>query len=203
MALREPQFRSSGDPKEVSDAEELEELEADVKDMAKKLLHYRTTLPVQLKSKFTSILSSQRPPNLEFVSGSEPQASGDSGQFSVFFFFFLNKVWLLQSMGFIAVDKESRNIRLIEASTSVWVSCCVFEEQKISPFFVFILFYFVFLLFHEPSGSLEFWALGKQIGLGTAARSREFPLSEYEKNIIFKFIFLTSVCCPMELQLLC
>lgn len=98
MALREPQFRSSGDPKEGSDAEVLEELEADVKDMAKKLLHYRSTLPVQLKSKFTSILSSQRPPNLEFVSGSDPQASGDSGQFSFFFFFFffcfLKKIWL-------------------------------------------------------------------------------------------------------------
>ena len=85
MALKEPQFQSSDDPMEESDAEELEELEADVKDMAQKLLHYRTTLPVQLKSTFTSILSSQRPPFLEFVSGSDLEAAGqsDSGQFGV------------------------------------------------------------------------------------------------------------------------
>ncbi|XP_034708759.1 uncharacterized protein LOC117931798 isoform X2 [Vitis riparia] len=62
---------------EGSDAEELEELEADVKEMAQKVRHYRTTLPDQLKATFTSILSSQRPPFLEFVSGSEPEASGE------------------------------------------------------------------------------------------------------------------------------
>ncbi|XP_034709531.1 uncharacterized protein LOC117932395 isoform X2 [Vitis riparia] len=77
MALKDPQFRSSGDPMEGYDAEELEELEADVKEMAKKVRHYRTTLPDQLKATFTSILSSQRPPFLEFVSGSEPEASGE------------------------------------------------------------------------------------------------------------------------------
>ncbi|KAL6323500.1 hypothetical protein AAG906_039075 [Vitis piasezkii] len=77
MALKDPQFRSSGDPMEGSDAEELEELEADVKEMAQKVRHYRTTLPDQLKATFTSILSSQRPPFLEFVSGSEPEASGE------------------------------------------------------------------------------------------------------------------------------
>ncbi|KAL6323084.1 hypothetical protein AAG906_027339 [Vitis piasezkii] len=77
MALKDPQFRSSGDPMEGSDAEELEELEADVKEMAKKVHHYRTTLPDQLKATFTSILPSQRPPFLEFVSGSEPEASGE------------------------------------------------------------------------------------------------------------------------------
>ncbi|RVW67826.1 hypothetical protein CK203_060981 [Vitis vinifera] len=83
MALKDPQFRSSGDPMEGSDAEELEELEADVKEMAQKVRHYRTTLPDQLKATFTSILSSQRPPFLEFVSGSEPEASGEPnpGQF--------------------------------------------------------------------------------------------------------------------------
>ncbi|KAL6323111.1 hypothetical protein AAG906_027375 [Vitis piasezkii] len=62
---------------EGSDAEELEELEADVKEMAQKVRHYRTSLPDQLKATFTSILSSQRPPFLEFVSGSEPEASGE------------------------------------------------------------------------------------------------------------------------------
>ena len=46
MAMKEPQFRSSGDPMEEFDAEELEELEAVVKDMAQKLLHYRTAIPV-------------------------------------------------------------------------------------------------------------------------------------------------------------
>ncbi|KAL6323145.1 hypothetical protein AAG906_027419 [Vitis piasezkii] len=71
---------------EGSDAEELEELEADVKEMAQKVRHYRTTLPDQLKATFTSILSSQRPPFLEFVSGSEPEASGEPkpGQFRGF-----------------------------------------------------------------------------------------------------------------------
>ena len=110
MALKDPQFRSSGDPMEGSDAEELEELEADVKEMAQKVRHYRTTLPDQLKATFTSILSSQRPPFLEFVSGSEPEASGEPnpGQFRgywfphPFFFFFLCfsfPVWLLRKYG--------------------------------------------------------------------------------------------------------
>ncbi|RVW59045.1 hypothetical protein CK203_106740 [Vitis vinifera] len=49
MALKDPQFRSSGDPMEGSDAEELEELEAGVKEMAQKVRHYRTTLPDQLR----------------------------------------------------------------------------------------------------------------------------------------------------------
>ncbi|KAL6323087.1 hypothetical protein AAG906_027344 [Vitis piasezkii] len=65
MALKDPQFRSSGDPMEGSD------------EMSQKVRHYRTTLPDQLKATFTSILSSQRPPFLEFVSGSEPEASGE------------------------------------------------------------------------------------------------------------------------------
>ncbi|XP_030928253.1 uncharacterized protein LOC115954522 [Quercus lobata] len=41
--------------------EENEELERDVKQMAEKLLQYRTTLPDHLRSTFTSVLTAQRP----------------------------------------------------------------------------------------------------------------------------------------------
>ncbi|KAL5792439.1 hypothetical protein ACOSP7_001033 [Xanthoceras sorbifolium] len=62
-----------------SDCEEveLEKLESDVKQMAQKILEYRTTLPDQLKNTFALILSAQRPalPGIEFVS--EPGLSGE------------------------------------------------------------------------------------------------------------------------------
>lgn len=41
--------------------EENEELERDVKQMAEKLLQYRTTLPDHLRSTFSSVLTAQRP----------------------------------------------------------------------------------------------------------------------------------------------
>ncbi|KAK9279955.1 hypothetical protein L1049_013639 [Liquidambar formosana] len=48
--------------------QEVEMLESQVKQMAHKILHYRTTLPDQLKTAFSSILTVQRPfflfPNL-------------------------------------------------------------------------------------------------------------------------------------------
>ncbi|KAH7577897.1 hypothetical protein JRO89_XS01G0313200 [Xanthoceras sorbifolium] len=68
-----------------SDCEEveLEKLESDVKQMAQKILEYRTTLPDQLKNTFALILSAQRPalPGIEFVS--EPGPSGEHNTASV------------------------------------------------------------------------------------------------------------------------
>ncbi|XP_057463846.1 uncharacterized protein LOC130753693 [Actinidia eriantha] len=43
------------------DDEELEKLEADVSEMAEKILEYRTTLPDQLKNALASTLAAQRP----------------------------------------------------------------------------------------------------------------------------------------------
>ncbi|KAL3517158.1 hypothetical protein ACH5RR_024060 [Cinchona calisaya] len=59
--------------------EEVEKLEAEVKEMAQKILNYRTTLPRQLKSTLSSFLASQRPilPTL-FDSGSESQPGPSS-----------------------------------------------------------------------------------------------------------------------------
>ena len=46
---------------EEEEEEENEELERDVKQMAEKLLQYRTTLPDHLRSTFSSVLTAQRP----------------------------------------------------------------------------------------------------------------------------------------------
>ncbi|CAN6711033.1 unnamed protein product [Malus baccata var. baccata] len=53
--------------------QEDEELERQVDEMAKKVLEYRATLPVQLKNTVASILSVQRP---VFLDGSGPGTSG-------------------------------------------------------------------------------------------------------------------------------
>ncbi|KAI5647242.1 hypothetical protein M9H77_33247 [Catharanthus roseus] len=58
--------------------EEVEKLEAEVNEMAQKILNYRTTLPDQLKSTLASILVSQRPvigTNLDSVPESQPGTS--------------------------------------------------------------------------------------------------------------------------------
>uniref|UniRef100_A0A2N9I176 Uncharacterized protein n=1 Tax=Fagus sylvatica TaxID=28930 RepID=A0A2N9I176_FAGSY len=52
-----------------SSEDEVEKLESDVKQMAQKLLEYRTTLPDQLRSILTSVLTAQRP---VFPDPSEP-----------------------------------------------------------------------------------------------------------------------------------
>ncbi|KAK9273312.1 hypothetical protein L1049_018119 [Liquidambar formosana] len=57
--------------------QEVEMLESQVKQMAHKILHYRTTLPDQLKTAFSSILTVQRPLLPLPESGSEPGPSGD------------------------------------------------------------------------------------------------------------------------------
>lgn len=57
--------------------EEVEKLEADVTQMAQKILEYRTTLPDQLKSALASSLVAQRPPlPTHLPHGSEPGPSG-------------------------------------------------------------------------------------------------------------------------------
>ncbi|KAA8520627.1 hypothetical protein F0562_014883 [Nyssa sinensis] len=61
-----------------SELEELEKLEADVKQMAQKILEYRATLPDQLKNTLASILASQRPVVATHLEDwSEPGISGD------------------------------------------------------------------------------------------------------------------------------
>ncbi|KAA8516040.1 hypothetical protein F0562_019219 [Nyssa sinensis] len=72
----EPQC--SEDHNDEIDLEELEKLEADVKQMAQKILEYRATLPDELKNTLALIIASQRSivaTNLE--DGSEPGPSGD------------------------------------------------------------------------------------------------------------------------------
>uniref|UniRef100_A0A2N9FIR8 Uncharacterized protein n=1 Tax=Fagus sylvatica TaxID=28930 RepID=A0A2N9FIR8_FAGSY len=56
-----------------SSEDEVEKLESDVKQMAQKLLEYRTTLPDQLRSILTSVLTAQRP---VFPDPSEPPNPG-------------------------------------------------------------------------------------------------------------------------------
>ncbi|XVE77133.1 hypothetical protein DITRI_Ditri13aG0037400 [Diplodiscus trichospermus] len=57
--------------------ENLEELEAEVKKMAEKILEYRSTIPDQLKTTLGSILSTQRPNLPGIDGGSEPGPSGE------------------------------------------------------------------------------------------------------------------------------
>ncbi|GFY92562.1 hypothetical protein Acr_08g0009580 [Actinidia rufa] len=68
-----------------SDDEELEKLESDVKEMAEKILEYRTTLPDQLKNALASTVAAQRPIfPIRVTDGFEPGSSGnpnpDAGQ---------------------------------------------------------------------------------------------------------------------------
>ncbi|GMY09184.1 Packaging protein [Fagus crenata] len=60
-----------------SSEDEVEKLESDVKQMAQKLLEYRTTLPDQLRSILTSVLTAQRP---VFPDPSEPPNPDAGGQ---------------------------------------------------------------------------------------------------------------------------
>ena len=53
--------RVGSSEEEEEEEEENEELERDVKQMAEKLLQYRTTLPDHLRSTFSSVLTAQRP----------------------------------------------------------------------------------------------------------------------------------------------
>lgn len=72
-----PEKRESRFEEEEEEVEKLEKLETEVKQMAKKILEYRTTLPDQLKTTVASLLSSQRPVLRHFDSGSDPGPSGE------------------------------------------------------------------------------------------------------------------------------
>ena len=62
---------------EDEEMEKLEKLETEVRQMAKKILEHRTTLPDQLKTTVASLLSSQRPILPHFDSCSDPGTSGE------------------------------------------------------------------------------------------------------------------------------
>lgn len=84
MALNEPLLlgpetqtgtgRSESEFEGRSDPKELERLEMEVKEMAQKILHYRATMPDQLKDTLASVLAAQRPVSPH---GSDSGPSGD------------------------------------------------------------------------------------------------------------------------------
>ena len=67
---------------EDSCPDELEKLEADVKQMAQYIMERRSTLPGQLKSTLASVLAAQRPLVTEFSDIGQPEAP-NSGAFLV------------------------------------------------------------------------------------------------------------------------
>ena len=93
-------------------------------------------------------------------------------------------------------DQENRNIRLIEANTSVWVSWGGFGEQKIFLFFGSILFHFTFLLCYRNVLELDLLLLGsweKQIGLGKVSfRFQEIKKKHNFQNNISNFSLLSN-----------
>jgi hypothetical protein len=94
--IRSPEKPESGFEEE-EEVEKLEKLETEVKQMAKKILEYRTTLPDQLKTTVASLLSSQRPVLPHFDSGSDPGPSGElkPGWLAIVFSFrVLNVIWV-------------------------------------------------------------------------------------------------------------
>lgn len=79
---------------EEEEEEEVQKLEEEVKEMAQKILDYRTTLPDQLKSTLASVLTAQRPvihTHFDSVSESISGTSSDPnpGIFLGFFCFLL------------------------------------------------------------------------------------------------------------------
>ncbi|KDP28637.1 hypothetical protein JCGZ_14408 [Jatropha curcas] len=75
---------TEGQPESVSEeeeveAEELERLESEAKEMAKKILEYRSTFPNQLEVTLASVLSAQRPFLPSMDSGSD---LGPAGEFN-------------------------------------------------------------------------------------------------------------------------
>jgi len=73
----ESKFEDEAEEEEEEEAEGLEQLETQVKQMAKKILEYRATLPDQLKTTLALLLSSQRPILPDCDSGSNPGPSGE------------------------------------------------------------------------------------------------------------------------------
>lgn len=78
QALDSPNHNSQQDEDEEEENYEVKNLEAEVNQMAEKILQYRSTLPDQLKTTLASILAAQRPVVLtRFDDGSEPCPSSD------------------------------------------------------------------------------------------------------------------------------
>uniref|UniRef100_A0A2P2NHC5 Uncharacterized protein n=1 Tax=Rhizophora mucronata TaxID=61149 RepID=A0A2P2NHC5_RHIMU len=69
--------REEGEEEEEEEIE-LEKLESEVKQMAKKIMEYRATLPDHFKTLLASLLSSQRPVFLHSQSGLDAGPSGES-----------------------------------------------------------------------------------------------------------------------------
>ncbi|KAB1207469.1 hypothetical protein CJ030_MR7G012487 [Morella rubra] len=67
--------RNSGSGSEDEELEKLEKLESNVKEMAHKILEYRSTLPDQLRTTLASVLTAQRPVLPDWL---EPGLSGDA-----------------------------------------------------------------------------------------------------------------------------
>ncbi|XP_043716698.1 uncharacterized protein LOC122664786 [Telopea speciosissima] len=76
--------RTSEDKGEGNELEEVEKLEVEVKQMAERILHYRTTLPDQFKKTVSSVLAAQRPilPNLDATAqlGVDGDRVSDAGE---------------------------------------------------------------------------------------------------------------------------
>lgn len=89
------------DPELEMDEGDLEKLESDVKQMAKKISEYRQTLPDHLRNTLDSALSSHIPvfPNID--SGSDPLPSPCltiAGRFLLFFFGFCEINFLVRGI---------------------------------------------------------------------------------------------------------
>lgn len=80
---------------EGGEEEEVQKLEEEVKEMAQKILDYRTTLPDQLKSTLVSVLAAQRPViHTHFDSGSESISGTSSDPHQGIFLGFFCFLWL-------------------------------------------------------------------------------------------------------------
>lgn len=84
------------DEEEGGEEEEVQKLEEEVKEMAQKILDYRTTLPDQLKSTLLSVLAAQRPViHTHFDSGSESISGTSSDPHPGIFLGFFCFLWLV------------------------------------------------------------------------------------------------------------
>ncbi|XP_050237733.1 uncharacterized protein LOC126687279 [Mercurialis annua] len=76
---RSPNEQPESIPEEEDvEDKELENLELEAEEMVKKIIEYRASLPDQLKTTFSSILSAQRPVLAHIDSGSDPGPAGES-----------------------------------------------------------------------------------------------------------------------------
>lgn len=91
----ELELEEEEDEEEGGEEEEVQKLEEEVKEMAQKILDYRTTLPDQLKSTLVSVLAAQRPViHTHFDSGSESISGTSSDPHPGIFLGFFCFLWL-------------------------------------------------------------------------------------------------------------